>query len=279
MTYSIVARDAETGELGVGIQSRAFASGAVVPWVAPGVGAVATQAYGEKSYGPLGLELLRAGKTPKLALDGLLAADPGAQTRQVAILAADGDVAAHTGRSCIPAAGHLTEKGVSAQANCVESAQVWESMVEAFDSATGTLARRILAALDAAETAGGDWRGKQAAGLVVAPAEGPPWQRITDLRVDDHPEPLAELRRLLDLEDGYRALDQDNRAEAARALHMADLDLRFAELLDAAHDGDIQRGREVLRPLLAEEPRWADYMRALRDAGELPHADELLREE
>jgi uncharacterized Ntn-hydrolase superfamily protein len=279
MTYSIVARDTETGELGVGIQSRAFASGAVVPWVAPGVGAVATQAYGEKSYGPLGLDLLRAGKTPKLALDGLRAADPGAQTRQVAILAADGEVAAHTGEDCIPAAGHLTGKGVSAQANCVDSARVWESMVEAFESATGTLARRILAALDAAEAAGGDWRGKQAAGLVVAPAEGPPWQRITDLRIDDHPEPLAELRRLLDLEDGYRALDQDNRAEAARAFDMADLDVRFAELLDAAHDGDIQRGREVLRPLLAEEPRWADYMRALRDAGELPHADELLREE
>ena len=279
MTYSIVARDTDTGELGVGIQSRAFASGAVVPWVAPGVGAVATQAYGEKSYGPLGLDLLRAGKTPKLALDGLRAADPGAQTRQVAILAADGEVAAHTGEDCIPAAGHLTGKGVSAQANCVDSARVWESMVEAFESATGTLARRILAALDAAEAAGGDWRGKQAAGLVVAPAEGPPWQRITDLRIDDHPEPLAELRRLLDLEDGYRALDQDNRAEAARAFDMADLDVRFAELLDAAHDGDIQRGREVLRPLLAEEPRWADYMRALRDAGELPHADELLREE
>jgi uncharacterized Ntn-hydrolase superfamily protein len=279
MTYSIVARDTETGELGVGIQSRAFASGAVVPWVAPGVGAVATQAYGEKSYGPLGLDLLRAGKTPKLALDGLRAADPGAQTRQVAILAADGEVAAHTGEDCIPAAGHLTGHGVSAQANCVDSARVWESMVEAFESATGTLARRILAALDAAEAAGGDWRGKQAAGLVVAPVEGPPWQRITDLRIDDHPEPLAELRRLLDLEDGYRALDQDNRAEAARAFDMADLDVRFAELLDAAHDGDIQRGREVLRPLLAKEPRWADYMRALRDAGELPHADELLREE
>jgi uncharacterized Ntn-hydrolase superfamily protein len=279
MTYSIVAWDAETGELGVGIQSRAFASGAVVPWVAPGVGAVATQAYGEKSYGPLGLDLLRAGKTAELTLDGLLAADPGAQTRQVAILAADGDVAAHTGKDCIPAAGHLTEKGVSAQANCVESARVWESMVEAFEAATGTLAPRILEALDAAEAAGGDWRGKQAAGLVVAPAEGPPWQRITDLRVDDHPEPLAELRRLLDLEDGYRALDHDNRAEAARAHNMADLDVRFGELLDAAHDGDIQRGRAVLRPLLEEEPRWADYMRALRDAGELPHADELLREE
>jgi uncharacterized Ntn-hydrolase superfamily protein len=279
MTYSIVARDAETGEVGVGIQSRAFASGAVVPWVAPGIGAVATQAYGEKSYGPLGLDLLRAGKTAKLALGGLLAADPGAKTRQVAILAADGEVAVHTGESCIPAAGHRAGDGVSAQANCVESARVWESMVEVFESTAGSLARRILAALDAAEAAGGDWRGMQAAGLVVAPPEGPPWERITDLRIDDHPEPLAELRRLLDLEDGYRALDRDDRATSARALNMADLDVRFAELLDAAHEGDIERGREVLRPLLGEEPRWADYMRALRDAGELPHADELLREE
>ena len=277
MTYSIVGLDAETGELGVGIQSRAFASGAVVPWAAPGVGAVATQAYGEKSYGPLGLELLRSGKTPRQTLDGLLAADPGAETRQVAILAADGEVAAHTGVSCIPAAGHAAGEGVSAQANCVDSPAVWESMVEAFESSSGSLARRLLAALDAAEASGGDWRGRQAGGLLVVPAEGPSWQRLTDLRVDDHPEPLQELRRLLDLEDGYRAMDaQGGRADAARAANMAELDVRFAELLDAAHAGDVARARELLAPLLAEEPRWADYMRALSEAGELPHADELL---
>ncbi|HEX7255573.1 MAG TPA: DUF1028 domain-containing protein, partial [Gaiellaceae bacterium] len=269
MTYSIVARDEKSGELGVAVQSRAFAAAAVVPWAWPGVGAVATQAYGEKSYGPLGLELLRAGKPPKLALDGLLAADPQFQTRQVAILAADGEVAVHTGKRTIPASGHRIGDGVSAQANCVAGPAVWESMVDAFAEASGTLARRLLAALDAAEAAGGDWRGKQAAGLLVVPAEGPPWERVSDLRVDDHSEPLRELRRLLDLEDGYRALDGDNRAEAARAFHMDALDVRFAEILDAAQAGDMRRGRELLAPLLADEPRWADYMRALADAAEL----------
>lgn len=278
MTYSIVARDKESGELGLAVQSRAFTAGAVVPWAWPKVGAVATQAYGEKSYGPLGLELLRAGKPPQLALDGLLAADPQFQMRQVAILSADGKTAVHTGKQCIPAAGHRTGDGVSAQANCVAGPEVWESMVDSFEGSTGSLARRLLAALDAAEAAGGDWRGKQAAGLVVVPAEGPPWARLTDLRVDDHPEPLAELRRLLDLEDGYRALDGDDRADAARAFRMDALDVRFAEILDAAQAGDIERGRKLLAPLLADEPRWADYMRALRDAGELPRADELLAE-
>jgi uncharacterized Ntn-hydrolase superfamily protein len=259
------------------VQSRAFAAAAVVPWAWPGVGAVASQAYGEKSYGPLGLELLRAGKPPKLALDGLLAADPQFQTRQVALMAADGEVAVHTGKQTIPAAGHRIGNGVSAQANCVAGPDVWESMVDAFEAADGSLARRLLASLDAAEAAGGDWRGKQAAGLLVIPAEGPPWLRVSDLRVDDDPEPLQELRRLLDLEDGYRALDGENRADAARAFQMDALDIRFAEILDAAHAGDIERGRQLLAPMLADEPRWADYLRALRDAGELPHADELLR--
>jgi uncharacterized Ntn-hydrolase superfamily protein len=259
------------------VQSRAFTAAATVMWARPGVGAVATQAYSDRSYGPLGLELLAAGKTPEQALGGLVAADPDSDVRQVAMLAADGAVAAHTGASCVPDAGHQTGDGYSVQGNIMRSPEVWPAMAEAFEAATGSLARRLLAALEAAEAAGGDWRGMQAAGLLVVPAEGKPWETVTEVRVDDHPEPLAELRRLLELDEGYNAMfESEQRAEAARAAGMDELDVRFAELLDAAHAGEIERARELLAPLLAEEPRWADYVRTLGERGYLPHADELV---
>jgi uncharacterized Ntn-hydrolase superfamily protein len=243
----------------------------------PGVGAVATQSLAERSYGPLGLELLRAGKSPEQALAGLVAADPHPEVRQVAILAADGAVAVHTGEACIPEAGHATGGGYSVQANIMRNDGVWPAMAEAFEEAGGPLARRLLAALDAAEAAGGDWRGRQAAGLVVVPADGLPWEIVTHLRVDDHPEPLEELRRLLDLQEGYAAMrEADERAAAARAAGMAELDVRLAEIVDAAHADEVDRARELLAPLLAEEPRWEHYVRALGGRGLLPHADELV---
>jgi uncharacterized Ntn-hydrolase superfamily protein len=246
-------------------------------WARPGVGAVATQAFSERSYGPLGLELLAAGKTPEQALSALVTADPDADVRQVAILGADGAVAAHTGASCIPDAGHQLGDGYSVQANIMRSPSVWPAMAEAFEAATGTLARRLLAALDAAEAAGGDWRGMQAAGLLVVAADGQPWETVNELRVDDHPEPLVELRRLLALHEGYTAmLESARRAEAARGARMDELDVRFAEILDAAHADDVGRARELLAPLLDEEPRWAEYVRALGARGYLPRADELI---
>jgi uncharacterized Ntn-hydrolase superfamily protein len=280
VTYSIVARDSETGELGVAIQSRAFRAGGVVPWALPGVGAVATQSFTERSYGPLGLELLRAGKTPGQALAGLVAADPEQAVRQVAIVDAEGRTAAHTGEACIPEAGHRTGDGYSVQANMMRSAEVWPAMAEAFEAADGSLARRLLAALDAAEAAGGDWRGQQAAGLLVVAGvteAGSAWDIVSDLRVDDHPEPLVELRRLLDLEEGYRNLPESRDPVAtARAAGLSDLDVRWAEIIAAAHTGELDRARELLAPLLAEEPRWAVYARALAARGVLPHVDELL---
>ena len=259
------------------VQSRAFRCGGVVPWAMPGVGAVATQSLAERSYGPLGLELLRAGKTPEQALAGLVAADPESEVRQVAILGADGAVSVHTGEACIPEAGHRTGEGYSVQANIMRSDRVWPAMAEAFEGARGSLARRLLAALDAAEAAGGDWRGRQAAGLLVVPAGGQPWETVHDLRVDDHPEPLHELRRLLDLDEGYVAIRQvDRRAEAARAAGLAELDVRFAEISDAAHAQDVEHARDLLAPLLADEPRWADYVHMLGERGLIPHADELV---
>ena len=159
----------------------------------------------------------------------------------------------------------------------MRSASVWPELAKAFEAASGPFARRLLAALDAAEESGGDWRGKQAAGLLVVPAEGRPWEALVELRVDDHEEPLGELRRLLDLHDGYEAMEgPDGRAEAARRLGMADLDVRFGEILDAAHADDVAQARELLAPLLAEEPRWAAYVATLGARGFLPHADKLV---
>jgi uncharacterized Ntn-hydrolase superfamily protein len=278
VTYSIVARDPETGELGVAVQSRAFRAGSGVGWALPGVGAVASQAFSERSYGPLGLELLQAGKTPEQALAGLVAADPESSVRQVAIVDAEGSTAVHTGADCIREAGHLTGGGYTVQANMMRSADVWPAMAEAFEAASGSLARRLLAALEAAEAAGGDWRGQQAAGLLVVAAEGRPWERVSDVRVDDHADPLRELRRLLDLEEAYRALWRTGeRAAAAREGGLSEIDVRWAEIMDAGQAGDIARARELLAPLLAEEPRWADFVRALAARGLVPDADDLLR--
>jgi uncharacterized Ntn-hydrolase superfamily protein len=221
---------------------------------------------------------MRAGKTPEQALAGLVAADPLASNRQVSMLAADGTAAVHTGDDCIPAAGHRIGDGVTAQANCVEGPPVWESMVDAFLEAEGALQRRLLGALDAAEAAGGDWRGRQAAGILVVPAEGQPWDTVCDVRVDDHLDPLGELRRLLDLHEGYTALGEvDNSAEIARRTRLPDLDVHFAELFDAARAGDLERGRSLVAELLRQDERWRAYLQALADHGYLPHADELLR--
>jgi len=278
VTYSIIARDAETGELGVAVQSRAFRAGSGVGWALPGVGAVASQAFSEPSYGPLGLELLQAGKTPEQALAGLVAADPESAVRQVAMVDAEGRTAVHTGAECIREAGHRTGDGYSVQANMMRSADVWPAMAKAFEAASGSLARRLLASLEAAEAAGGDWRGQQAAGLLVVAADDKPWERISDLRVDDHAQPLRELRRLLDLEEAYRALTRsDERAAAARAGGLSEVDVRWAEIIDAGQAGDVARARDLLAPLLVEEPRWADFVRALAARGLVPDADELLR--
>jgi uncharacterized Ntn-hydrolase superfamily protein len=276
MTYSIVARDPETGELGVAVQSRAFNTGAVVPWAAPGVGVVATQSYTEPGYGPRGLDLLRAGKSPEEALAELVAADDDSAYRQVAILDTRGLVAVHVGEACIPAAGFAAGDGFSAQANMVDSNRVWESMAEAFERSEEPLAERLLSALDAAEVAGGDWRGRQAGGIVVVGPEGDSWEREVDLRVDDHSDPLGELRRLLRLRGAYRAMRGPPGPSKDDLEALPDLDRRLAAIFGAAATGQLDEARELLRPLLEEEPRWGDFVRSLADRELVPNARELL---
>jgi uncharacterized Ntn-hydrolase superfamily protein len=278
MTYSIVARDRETGELGVAVQSRAFNTGAIVPWAAPGVGVVATQSYTEPSYGPLGLDLLRAGRTPEEALAELVAADEEPEYRQVAILDGNGRVAVHVGEACIPAAGFAAGEGFSAQANMVDSERVWESMAESFERSEGPLAERLIDALDAAEAAGGDWRGRQAGGIIVVAAEGEPWAREVDVRVDDHDDPLGELRRLVRLRQAYGAMRGPPGPDEEDLAVLQELDRTLARIFGLTATGQVTEARELFQPLLDAEPRWADFVRSLADRGLLPHAAELLEE-
>ena len=210
-TYSIVARDSTTGQLGVAVQSHWFSVGPIVPWVEPGVGAVATQSLVDPAYGPLGLDLMRMGRTAPEALKALVSTDEGAEIRQVAMVDANGNVAAHTGKRAIYAAGHQTGTQYSVQANLMEKPTVWAAMSKAYESSRGDLAERMLAALEAAEAEGGDIRGRQSAAiLIVGPKNtNRPWaDRLFDLRVEDHPNPVAELRRLVTLQRAYLKLNE-----------------------------------------------------------------------
>jgi uncharacterized Ntn-hydrolase superfamily protein len=237
-TYSIVARDPETEELGVAVQSHYFAAGAAVPWLEPHVGAVATQATVEFSYGPLGLDLMREGKSAPEALRQLVAADEGRDVRQVAMIDASGRVAAHTGARTIEAAGHIVGDNFSVQGNMLLNANVWPAMAQAYRQTRADLAERMLAALDAAEAAGGDVRGRQSAALVVTSAKpgARAWERTFDIRVDDGPEPLVELRRLAGLQ---RAILHSTAAgEAATRGDLAAAEREFAEVLRQAPDSE-----------------------------------------
>ena len=260
MTYSIVARDAQTGELGVGVQSQAFNTGAAVPWARPGVGAIATQSFTDRRYGFRGLELLAAGRSPRAALDELLEPDADRAFRQVAFLDATGHSAQWTGEHCVPACGHVAGDGWAAQGNML-AADAWHAMGAAFEATKGSLAQRLLTALDAAEAAGGDWRGTGGAAIVVVPAQGEPWERIVDIRVED--QSLPELRRLVERSLAYRAANHAEPGAAVAEEHGLPAGyVKFLALLDAAKAGHVEAGRHALAELEAEHPRWRDFARS-----------------
>jgi uncharacterized Ntn-hydrolase superfamily protein len=273
VTYSIVARDPESGELGVAVQSHWFSVGPIVPWAAPGVGAVASQANAEPAYGPRALALLREGASAEQALAQLIAEDPGAASRQVAVVDARGRAAAHTGELCMAFAGHATGEGVSCQANIMASERVWPEMLEAFTATSGDLTARLLAALDAAELAGGDLRGRQSAAILVVPADGEPWRTDVSLRVEDHPAPLPELRRLVELHRAYKLatkadeLTGEERFDEAGTLYRqaAGLapdndELRFWAGLGSAQAGDLDAGVEQVRAAIAQHLGWRELL-------------------
>jgi uncharacterized Ntn-hydrolase superfamily protein len=268
-TYSIVALDPNTGELGVAVQSHWFSVGPLCAWARAGVGAVATQSVVEPAYGPNALDRLSEDVNAEQALGELLAADPLAAVRQVAVIDVRGVIAAHTGEDCIAHAGHVTGADHSCQANMMARDTVPQAMSEAFVDSTGALQDRLLAALDAAEGEGGDVRGRQSAAMVVVPAEGEPWRRTVDLRVEDHDAPLDELRRLLILQRAYDlagAADEllaAGRTDEAGVLYQqaAKLapnsdELLFWSGLARAQAGDLAGGVAAVRRAAEENPNW-----------------------
>jgi uncharacterized Ntn-hydrolase superfamily protein len=268
-TYSIIARDPATGQCGGAVQSHWFSVGSLCVWAQPGAGAVATQSVVEPAYGPRGLDAMGSGAGAVETLGALLAVDPSAAVRQVALIDVAGVVSAHTGEDCIAHAGHVTGDGFSCQANMMAGETVPAAMAEAFERATGDLAARLMAALHAAEAAGGDVRGRQSAALVVAPAQGEAWERVVELRVEDHPDPIAELERLLGLHRAYAlASEADELTGAGSADAAAPLYRQAAELapqsdellfwagLAIAQGGDVEAGAAMVRRAAEVHAGW-----------------------
>jgi uncharacterized Ntn-hydrolase superfamily protein len=284
-TYSIVAVDSATGQIGVAVQSHWFSVGSSVAWAEPGVGAVATQSFIEPAYGPRALALMRTGIAAPAALAALLRADPDSQVRQLAMIDAAGRVAAHTGSRAIPAAGQRVGNGYSVQANLMRSERVWSAMARAFESTRGDLAERLLAALDAAQAEGGDIRGQQSAALVVVSGDRSdrPWERLFDLRVEDHRDPLGELRRLVTVARAYRAATEgDNfmtvglvdsalaayrRASALLPDEATNGELIYWVAVTLADIGRVDEAMPLFRRAFAQDTSWATLLPRLRGVG------------
>jgi uncharacterized Ntn-hydrolase superfamily protein len=241
VTYSIVARDPHSGEMGLATHSQAFAVGSSVPWGEPGFGVIATQSIAEPFYGQLGLDLLRGGMTAGESLAAMRSVDPHPERRQVAMIDGNGEIAAYTGEGCVAEAGHLVGETCCSLANMAASPAVWEGMVAAFEESSGTLAQRLWGALTAAERAGGDIRGRRSAALTVfrAVRTGRPWRdQLVDLRVDDHPDPVTELGRLVGTSATYhqvvrgfeRAIDGDPHGGAEELSLLDDGDFEDPDL-------------------------------------------------
>ncbi len=289
-TYSIVALDPETGELGAAVQSHWFSVGSLCTWVRPGIGATATQSVVEPAHGPHALDRLARGEDAAAALAGVLAPDALAAVRQVGVVDARGRVAVHTGADCIPEAGHTIGEHWACQANMMARATVPDAMSAAFAAAGGDLADRLMTALEGAEAEGGDVRGRQSAALVVAPAEGEPWQVRMDLRVEDHADPIGELRRLLSLQRAYElAGDGDERAAEGHAAEAAALYVRASELapqsdellfwagLAIAQQGDVGAGTDAVDRAAQVHPGWLTLLERL--SPEFAPAGAAVREE
>jgi uncharacterized Ntn-hydrolase superfamily protein len=280
MTYSIVARDPSTGEMGVAVQSHWFSVGSVVVAASAGVGAIATQANPDLTHKPRGLELLRQGKTAAEVVAILKENDSAVEHRQFASVDPSGSAVAFTGTDCIPDAGQHIGDGYTCQANMMRNDTVWDAMAASFEAATGTLTMRLLAALDGAQAAGGDLRGQQSAAILVVPATGTDADRVVDLRVEDHPDPLGELRRLVGVHDAYVFADRGDARLAhgdlsgaasdyleAHRLAPDNTELEFWAGLGLVTAGDPERGREFLVRVIAANADWGVLLDRLDPTG------------
>ncbi|MGB9760452.1 MAG: DUF1028 domain-containing protein [Thermoproteota archaeon] len=282
-TYSIIAIDKEEGLMGVAVQSHWFSVGSVVPWAEAGVGVIATQSVAEMSYGTLGLLLMKNGKTPEQALNALRTIDPNPEVRQVAMLSADGKIAAYTGKNCIPEAGHIVGENFSAQANLMRSKEVWPAMASAFSKTKGNLVERMLAALEAAEYAGGDVRGRQSAAIVVVrtKASSEPWKdKVVDLRVEDHPDPVRELKRLVRIHKAYEHANKGDElmaagrvSEAMKEYEQASKEapeieeLKFWQAVAMLNHGMVREAKEMLNNIFNINKDWKQVLRTLPKVG------------
>ncbi|RPH36079.1 MAG: DUF1028 domain-containing protein [Chloroflexi bacterium] len=278
MTYSIVARDPATGRLGVAVQSHYLGVGPVVPWLAPGVGAIATQARVDIAFGPIGLELLRNGRGAEQVVAALLASAATPEARQVGVVDTLGQAAAYTGTETIPAAGHLVGEGFTVQGNLLERDTCWPAMAHAYQGALAEdlpFSERLLRALEAAESEGGDVRGRQSSAIVIVEGSLQPnaWKgRVLDARVDDHPDTVPELRRIVNLYEAYALFDPDQTdlgeaeayAEARRRAPEA-MELVFWMGIEHAKRGELVEARRELAIAFAADSRWRTTLQHLAD--------------
>ena len=292
-TFSIIAHDPTAGQMGVAVQSHWFSVGSVVTWGEPGVGVVATQALVETSYGPLGLERMRNGLPAPQALAKLLAEDELREVRQVAMVDAQGRNDVHTGKRCMEAAGHVKGEGLSVQANMMLNDSVWPAMADAYRSAQGDLAERLLRTLEAAQAAGGDVRGQQSATILIVQTQKPAnsWEgKVMDLRVEDHPQPIDELRRLVQVQRAYEHMnrgdsllgkgDVEGALEAYRTaatLEPAMDELPFWHAVTLTDLGRLEEALPIFRNVFRSNPNWAILLSRLPPAGMMKENPEAVK--
>ncbi len=284
-TYSIVAMDSATGEIGVAVQSHWFSVGTVVAWAESGVGAVATQSFSNPAFGPQGLALLKTGLNAMQTLNALIASDEGEAFRQVGVIDASGFAASHTGSKNIPFAGSIVGDNYAIQANLMASDKVWPAMASAFENAQGPLAERLIQALEAGEKAGGDIRGKQSAAVLVVSGEptGKVWiDRKVDLRVDDHASPLVEIRRLWKVHQAYEYMNQGDQAleagdfelasnlyEKAELMFPENLEMKYWRAINLANSGKVEEAIQIFKGVFREDGNWKTLTPRLIDNGVL----------
>jgi uncharacterized Ntn-hydrolase superfamily protein len=293
-TYSIVARDTATGEMGVAVQSHWYSVGTIVSWGEAGVGVIATQSFVNPSFGPRGLALLKEGLTAEQVLNLMIESDEGRDVRQLAILDSKGNAASYTGKNCIDAAGNLVGDNYSVQANMMLNDKVWGAMSESFENSKGPLSERLLLALEAAEATGGDIRGKQSAAILVVKPEssGQIWlDRKVDIRVDDNPEPLKELRRILKVHQAYEHMNngdlaiEHNNMELAMQEYLAaekmfpdNEEMKYWHAVTLANIGQIKESLPLFREVFLKNKNWVTLTPRLIKSNLLTVSEESLKQ-
>ncbi len=290
-TFSIVARDSETGEMGVAVQSHWFSVGSIVSWGEAGVGVVATQSFVNPSFGPRGLDLLKSGKSAQEVVDILISDDEGRDYRQLAITDSKGRSACYTGRLCIKDAANITKDNYSVQANMMLNDKVWGAMSEAFEKSEGRLAERLVTALEAGQDAGGDIRGMQSACLLVVRAvpTGNVWEdRLVDLRVEDSDEPIKELARLLKVHRAYEHMNNGDVAVEKKDMELAgkeyasaeklfpeNIEMKFWHAVMMANNGKIDESLPLFKEVFSRDNNWRTLFERLPASGltNLPESD------